>query len=72
MADLTYLTNHYDDKIVTVTTLSALTEHFLPTCPKREYGTHTETAFDVFSIKDDVMYITRFGSVKDRIAYLSR
>ena len=32
----------------------------------------SETAFDVFSIKDNVMYITRFGAGEDRIATLLR
>lgn len=62
----------YDDNMLTVTTASAFADYFLPTCPKREYKTYTETAFDVFSIKDNVMYITRFGAGEDRIAPILR
>lgn len=68
---------HYDnllyrDNMVTVTTLCALVQEWVPTCPKRTYGDVTETAFDVFSIKDNVMYITRFGAGTDRAALLLR
>ncbi len=62
----------YNDNILTVTTLSAFADTFLPTSPKREFGTYTETAFDVFSIKDNIMYITRFGAGEDRKALLIR
>ncbi len=40
--------------------------------PKRVLGTESETAFDVFSIKNDVMHVTRFGWGADRTAYLLR
>jgi len=68
---------HYDnllyrDNMVTVTTLCSLVQEWAPSCPKREFGAITETAFDVFSIKDNVMYITRFGAGCDRIATLLR
>ena len=68
---------HYDnllyrDDMVTVTTLCSFVQEWAPSCPARAYGTLTETAFDVFSIKDNVMYITRFGAGTDRIATLLR
>lgn len=68
---------HYDnllyrDDMVTVTTLCSLVQEWAPGCPKREYGSVTETAFDVFSIKDNVMHITRFGAGCDRVAVLMR
>lgn len=41
-------------------------------CPRREFGTVTETAFDVVSIKDGVIYCTRFGVGNDRVARILR
>jgi UDP-2,3-diacylglucosamine pyrophosphatase LpxH len=68
---------HYDnllyrDGMVTVTTLCSLVQEWAPSCPRRVFGTITETAFDVFSIKDGVLYVTRFGAGEDRIATLLR
>ncbi len=62
---------HYDNAVnqgsyVTVTTLCSLVQEWCPECPGRVLGTPSETAFDVFSIKDKTMYITRFGAGHDR------
>lgn len=62
----------YDDGILSVTTLCSLVQEWSPNCPRREFGTITETAFDVFSIKDNLVHITRFGAGNDRIGYLLR
>ena len=62
----------YDDGIVSVTSLSSLAQEWSPLCPKREFGTITETAFDVFSFKDNHIYITRFGAGEDRMATMLR
>nr|MBQ4318371.1 metallophosphoesterase [Clostridia bacterium] len=62
----------YDDRIPVITTLCSLVQEWAPICPKREYGTITETAFDVFSIKDNNIYITRFGAGEDRTAIMLR
>ena len=68
---------HYDnllyrDRLVMVTSQCAFVQEWAPSCPKREYGTITETAFDVFSIKGELMQITRFGAGTDRAATLLR
>ena len=69
---------HYDnllydpENFLTVTTLCSLTQKWHPTCPDRELGTITETAFDVFSIKGNIVYITRFGAGQDRIGQILR
>lgn len=68
---------HYDnllyrDRMVVVTTLSSYADTWAPSCPPREIGTITETAFDVFSIKGNLMKITRFGAGCDRMATLLR
>ena len=68
---------HYDnllyrDRMVVVTTESAFAYKWAPSCPNREFGTVTETAFDVFSIKDNLMKITHFGAGHDRMATLLR
>lgn len=60
----------YDGHALSVTTLCALAQEWAPSCPKRKIGTVTETAFDVFSIKDNVVYITRFGAGEDRMGCL--
>ncbi len=62
----------YDEDIVTVTTLSSFAQVWAPSSPAREIGTITETAFDVFSFKGDMLYITRFGAGDDRQAHLIR
>ena len=66
---------HYDnliyrDHMVIITTLCSFTQAFAPSSPKREFGKLSETAFDVFSIRDNVMRITRFGAGQDRAATL--
>ena len=60
----------YDDGLLVVTTLCAMMQKWAPGCPDREAGTITETAFDVFSIKDDLVQITRFGAGEDRVGML--
>ena len=62
----------YNEGILTVTTLSSYAQEWAPTSPRREVGTVTETAFDVFSIKDRTVYITRFGAGEDRVGHLAR
>ncbi|MBQ7720050.1 MAG: metallophosphoesterase [Clostridia bacterium] len=68
---------HYDnllyrDRMVIVSSLCSLVQEWAPSCPKRAFGTISETAFDVFSIKGDLMRITRFGAGYDRTATLLR
>lgn len=60
----------YDDGMLVVTTLCAMMQKWAPSCPDRQAGTITETAFDVFSIKDDLVQITRFGAGEDRLGML--
>ena len=62
----------YDGDFLAITSLCSLPQMWTATCPRREYGTVTETAFDVFSIKDDVIYMTRFGAGVDRVAAIER
>ncbi|MBP3361154.1 MAG: metallophosphoesterase [Clostridia bacterium] len=62
----------YDDGILTVTTQSSLAWAWCPACPERKCKAITETAFDVFSIKDNVVKITRFGAGEDRVGCLQR
>ncbi len=63
---------YYDDDLPFLTTLSAYRARWSPTCPKRQIGSYIETAFDVMSIKGDVVYITRFGAGTDRAMELIR
>lgn len=68
---------HYDnvlyyDGLCSVTSLSAFGHRWAESVPDRVPGTYTETAFDVFSIKENVLYITRFGAGEDRRATLLR
>lgn len=68
---------HYDnllyrDRMVVVTSLCSFVDTWAPSCPPREFGTLSETAFDVFSIKGDLVKITRFGAGCDRMATLLR
>lgn len=60
----------YNERLLTVSTLCSLVQEWCPACPRRDLGTITETAFDVFSIKDDMMYMTRFGAGRDREAHI--
>lgn len=68
----------YDGKVVSITTDAATSLcHGFWKWDKgskyyREYGTITETAFDVISIKDDAIYCTRFGAGDDRFAKIIR
>ncbi len=62
----------FDKGFVSVTTLCAMNQEWAAGCPKREKGTPTETAFDVVSIRDNVLYLTRFGAGADRCAMLLR
>ena len=68
---------HYDnllyrDRMVIVSSLCSFPQEWAPSSPKRVHGTITETAFDVFSIKDDLMVITRFGAGYDRASTFLR
>ncbi len=58
----------YTNSLLTITTLCSLVQEWAPGCPKREFGTITETAFDVYSIKGNMIYMTRFGAGRDREA----
>lgn len=64
---------HYDNIVyrnglLTISTLCSLVQEWAPSCPERRLGTITETAFDVYSVKNDAIYITRFGAGNDRVA----
>ncbi len=63
---------YYDDDMLTVTTLCSLVQEWTDACPKRVVGTPTETAFDVFSVKGNTLYATRFGAGENRTAQLLR
>ena len=41
-------------------------------CPNRTFGTVTETAFDVLSVTDKQIYMTRFGAGENRVGYIMR
>ena len=60
----------YDNSLVSITTLSSYSDEWSPGCPKRPLKTIKETAFDVFSIKNDWIYMTRFGAGHDRMAHI--
>ena len=62
----------YDQTLLTITTQCSMAQEWAPASPKRTIGTITETAFDVFSITDDVVYMTRFGAGNDREAHILR
>lgn len=62
----------YDDDILSITTQCSLSQEWDESCPKRPFRTINETAFDVFSIKDNMVYITRFGAGEDRVGRLLR
>ena len=62
----------YDDDVLSITSLASLAQEWDELCPKREFGTITETAFDVISVKGTVMKLTRFGAGNDRIGRLIR
>ena len=61
----------YDGPVVAVSTDSANSLYHGQWdihCPRREYGTYTETAFDVVSVTENAFYCTRFGAGADRVA----
>lgn len=60
----------HDDDLLTVNTICAVPQEWTSSCPRREIGTYTETAFDVMSVKGNVVYMTRFGAGEDRVAEL--
>lgn len=65
----------YDGKLVSIDTQSGTALYrgkWDVACPDREYGTVTETAFDIISITDEVIYCTRFGAGEDRVARIIR
>ncbi len=62
----------YDDRLLSVTTLCSLVQEWMPSGPRRIIGTPSETAFDVFSIKENKVTITRFGAGQDRCGILLR
>ena len=62
----------FEDDLPTITTTSAYRARWSTACSPRTMGTYLETAFDVMSIKDDTLYITRFGSGEDRRVPLIR
>ncbi len=65
----------YDGKIVAIDSQSGTglgKGKWDPASPEREFGTITETAFDVISITDEVIYCTRFGVGEDRTARIIR
>ncbi|MBE6930915.1 MAG: hypothetical protein E7463_11590 [Ruminococcaceae bacterium] len=63
---------YQDDSLLAITSLCSCAQEWTASVPRREPGTITETAFDVFSIKDDLIYITRFGAGENRIAAIER
>ena len=62
----------YDDRILSITSLCSFVQEWAPGCPKREFGTITETAFDVFSVTEEKLVITRFGAGADRVGTFLR
>ena len=61
----------FDGDLPTVTTECSLTQEPAGR-HERFFGTPTETAFDVFSIKGNMVYMTRFGYGKNRELVLRR
>ena len=65
----------YDGGIVSIDTQCASGLHkgkWDISCPDRQFGTITETAFDIISVTDEVIYCTRFGVGVDRVARIIR
>ncbi len=56
----------YDGPILSISTNCDMMQECNPSCPVRVAGTINEECFDVVSIKDDMMYLTRFGAGHDR------
>lgn len=63
---------HIDDFLPTITTGAGYIRVWGKGVPAREPGTPSEALFDVISIKNDWMYITRFGAGTDREVPLLR
>lgn len=61
-----------DDDLPTITTLCSLIQQMSDKTPERICGHYSETAFDVFSVKGDKLYITRFGAGEDRVVEIKR
>lgn len=61
-----------DDDLPTITTLCSLIQQMSDKTPVRVCGHYTETAFDVYSVKGDKLYITRFGAGEDRVVDIRR
>ena len=62
----------YDNGMVSVTSLCSYAQEWAPGCPERKFGSVTETAFDVFSVTDKRIVITRFGAGEDRVSCIMR
>ena len=62
----------YDDGILSITSLCSFAQEWAPGCPRREIGTITETAFDIFSVTSEKVVITRFGAGEDRVGCIMR
>jgi len=61
-----------DGDLPTITTLCSLIQQMSDKCPERDIGNYKETAFDVYSVKGDKLYITRFGAGEDRTVDIKR
>lgn len=62
----------FDGELLYCTSQCAYARQWSPRCPERVFGTASETAFDMFSIKDRSLLITRFGCGESRSAELRR
>ncbi len=62
----------YDKGFVSITTLCAMHQQWVPGCPERITGQPSETAFDVVSVTDGMIWLTRFGAGGDRCAMRRR
>ena len=56
----------FDEHLPTITTAAGYVRRWDGGVPERVIGTPTEALFDVFSIKGDRLYITRFGAGEHR------
>lgn len=65
---------YYDEDLPVITTQSVFRSRWSPSCPPRAryYEPCPETAFDVMSVKDHVIYMTRFGAGNDRAVEMIR
>lgn len=62
----------YDGDLLVMSTTCSMMQKWCASCPDRVPGTVSETAFDVISVKDDMLYATRFGAGADRMGRLFR